>query len=629
MGFESGDFAATQERKQADALGASIKATWRPSSVDLEARTAEVIFSSGADVDRLDPWTGRSYTERLRISDASVNLDRLKRGAPVLDSHKRDSVRETIGVVDDAWIENGVGVARIRFSHRAEDILQDVADGVIRNASIGYSQDAIRKQKRKDAPDLWEVTRFTPYEVSLVTVPADAAAQVRAESYSTERQVRSGDMKVEREEVRTATSIVQDAQVRERERCSYIATHCRKHQLHELERELVDAGTPLDQCKDRILEAIVNKPENNVEIDHRFAPGDDHRRSRSFVEDAAEALALRECVIKKSDNAQANEMAGWTFYEMAQRAAGIHGVSLRGLNKIDGLKRAFNTSATLPNVAATLSTRAMLGGYEAPPRTFLDAFRPSSARNFKDNQRIKLSDAPALAVVDEGDAFLEQSLSDRKESYVVKKYGHILKFTFEMAVNDDLSALTRQAELAGFSAATAESDAFWAVVTGNGNLSDTDPIFGAGTSNLTTGVALTADALEDIRETFRNMTTENSVKLNLVPRYLFVAPDLERTAEKLLRPPTNHSTSTLTDVLSNAYASQLELRVESRLPAGDYLVVADYRGADTAEYAWLDGMRGPQVAADPDFTTAGIRYRVMDVFGAGALGRHWIYNDAA
>ncbi len=603
-------------RRRADDVPSLIEGIWRPQSANEASRSVEVVFSSGADVLRQSMFG--DYIERLRIDADSVDLSRLRTGAPVLDSHQRDGVRNVLGTVSDAWIEGDRGVARVRFSERAADVWNDVREGILRQVSIGYSRDAeVELDETINGVPVREVTRLTPYEISFVSIGADPHAQVRSH------------------EVTTAVRPQEDEQMRvtdiegERARCAYIVENCERLGLPaEFRRELIDKGISRAEAAERILEYKANEPGQVEEIDHRIEFSDS--RARDFVSDAAEGLAVRERVLKSTDNANAREFAGLSFLEVAQRAAGINGTDLRGTrDHMKLLQRAWNTSSTLSDTVAAFSTRSMMEAYETPPRTFLDAFRESTSRNFRANERIRLSDAPALAVVAEGDAFGEVSLSDRKETYTVSKRGHIIAFTFESMVNDDLQALVRQSERAGFSAATAESDAFWSVVTANGNLSDSAPIFGAGTGNLTTGVALTADALEDIRESFRNAVSETGVKLNLTPRFLFVAPDLERAAEKLLRPPTNHSTATIGDVLSNQYASQLELRVESRLPAGDYMVAADFRQIDTGEYAWLQGTRGPRIESDEDFTTAGIKYRVMDVFGAGVIDRRGLlYNDA-
>ena len=58
-------------------------------SVNTEARTVDVVFSTGAVV-RRSRWgdSGRElYDETLLISPASINMERLAAGAPVVDSH--------------------------------------------------------------------------------------------------------------------------------------------------------------------------------------------------------------------------------------------------------------------------------------------------------------------------------------------------------------------------------------------------------------------------------------------------------------------------------------------------------------------------------------------------------------
>src|SRR5262245_36445759 len=51
------------------------------------ARVVDVVFSTGAAVERRDYFSGQPYLERLSLDRGHVNLDRLNNGAPVLDSH--------------------------------------------------------------------------------------------------------------------------------------------------------------------------------------------------------------------------------------------------------------------------------------------------------------------------------------------------------------------------------------------------------------------------------------------------------------------------------------------------------------------------------------------------------------
>lgn len=154
------------------------------SSVAAEARTFVVVFTTGAGVERRDFWSGDRYVEELVVSDKAINMARLAAGAPFLDNHNfRGSVAEQLGVIERAWVENGKGMAEVRFPKEGVDPVADavfakVADGILRSVSVGYTRNKIEVDKSKD-PNIWRVTRWTPHEISMVTIPADHKAQVR------------------------------------------------------------------------------------------------------------------------------------------------------------------------------------------------------------------------------------------------------------------------------------------------------------------------------------------------------------------------------------------------------------------------------------------------------------------
>lgn len=140
-------------------------------------RTVEIAFSSEAPVER---WFG---TEVLGHDAANVRLGRLNNGGAVLVEHDR---RDQVGVVVKASIDKdrkGRAVIRFGKSARAEEIFQDVKDGIRRLVSVGYR---IHKQETKNEAGGVESVRVTdwePYELSLVSIPADDSVGVgRGES---------------------------------------------------------------------------------------------------------------------------------------------------------------------------------------------------------------------------------------------------------------------------------------------------------------------------------------------------------------------------------------------------------------------------------------------------------------
>ena len=133
----------------------------------------EITFTaaSGEPYERFDG--GQSYFERLVITPEAVNLTRLKGGASILKNHNPDII---LGVITDAWVEDGKLAIRARFRKNdpeAVTIFNDIVDGTLPNVSIGYCPDTV-VPVRENGVNFRDLTRWTPFEVSVaVGVPAD------------------------------------------------------------------------------------------------------------------------------------------------------------------------------------------------------------------------------------------------------------------------------------------------------------------------------------------------------------------------------------------------------------------------------------------------------------------------
>ncbi|HMJ88150.1 MAG TPA: HK97 family phage prohead protease [Vicinamibacterales bacterium] len=154
-------------------------------SVNDEARTVDLIFSTGAAVDRMDWWTGKRYIEKLSLDSKAIRIDRLNAGGPLLDSHAAFSVEDQLGAVVPGSVRLTKTEARatVKFSRRerVEPIWQDVREGLIRSVSVGYRVFKFEEDAGKDNKiPIRTATDWEPYEVSMVSMPADAGAKVRA-----------------------------------------------------------------------------------------------------------------------------------------------------------------------------------------------------------------------------------------------------------------------------------------------------------------------------------------------------------------------------------------------------------------------------------------------------------------
>jgi hypothetical protein len=143
--------------------------------IDPETRTVELAFSS--DYERGERSFG---IEILDHSPGAVNLERLRNRAPLLVNHSFD---DQVGVVESARIDaDRVGRAVVRFgtSARAAEVFQDVVDGIRSQVSVGYCIDEAEMLDEPDSEgnDVYRITRWTPYEISLVPVAFDPTVGV-------------------------------------------------------------------------------------------------------------------------------------------------------------------------------------------------------------------------------------------------------------------------------------------------------------------------------------------------------------------------------------------------------------------------------------------------------------------
>lgn len=137
------------------------------SNVNEETRTVSLTFSSE------EPANQSFGREILSHNHGAVDLSRLNSAAPLLWNHNPNDLR---GVVEMAYIGNDKrGHATVRFSNsEAGDLIfRDVKDGIVRWASVGYRVKAMKQTGGDGKNPEFTVTKWQPYEISLVAVPVD------------------------------------------------------------------------------------------------------------------------------------------------------------------------------------------------------------------------------------------------------------------------------------------------------------------------------------------------------------------------------------------------------------------------------------------------------------------------
>ena len=228
-----------------------------------EDKTIELSFASSEPYER---WWG---VEILRISNDAVDLSRLNDSAPLLFNHDPDIV---IGVVEKAWIDNGKAMAKVRFGNsvKAQEIWADVQDGILRNVSVGYQIKEMELVKSGEI-DTYEVTKWFPLEISIVSIPADNSVGIGRSLEENEILVKGVKMEQKPQQTEVKSEVKSEPKVdvkevekkareAERARVAEISAIAEKFNKKNLAKKAIEEGMSVDEFRAKILDELRAEP---------------------------------------------------------------------------------------------------------------------------------------------------------------------------------------------------------------------------------------------------------------------------------------------------------------------------------------------------------------------------------
>ena len=629
-------------------------AQFAPDTMDTEARTVELVWTTGAQVRRYS-WMDGDFIEELAVDKKSVRMDRLNNGAPFLDVHNQYETRAVLGVVEKAWIANGEGRAVVRFSKRAEvdPIFQDIKDGILRNISVGYKTHKVEKGNFKDGLPIVRAIDWEPFEISLVPVGADAKAGFRSneENNSCEIVDLSDDLinKVKQEEetrsmktetvtqTETKTEVEKpadtaavsteatrnEATTAERKRVSEILEVCAKAKTAEdVTKRYLESGTTIEQVRKEIIDNMktTDKIDSTVRVE---AGAQDESMTRK--EGMEEALLSRSNPAQFKVTDKSRQFIGMSLLRMAEEVIGS--AKARGLNRSSLAKRALSTGDFV-EVLANVSNKTLRRGYELQPRTFAPFITPGTLTDYKPAKRIAFGEMSNLEKVLEGEEYEQGTIGESAESISLGKYGKIIKITEEMIVNDDLNAFSRIAQLSGAASARLESKLVYNdVLLANPLMADGFALFSSQHGNLPTAAAITVASLGIAKALMRKQKGVDGLDyLDLEPAVLICGPDKETEARQVL---FGQMLATQTSN-ANIFANSMQLVVDSRITGNKWFLSASPSIIDTIELAMMEGMNGPELSQEAEFNGDFIKFKTKHIAAAKAIDyRGLVYNAGA
>jgi HK97 family phage prohead protease len=646
--------------------------TLRRADVDPEARTVAAALSSETPVER---WFG---VETLVHSDEAINMERAAASLPLLFGHDHEL---PIGRIREIRLD-GDRVLRgsLVFSKnaKAEEVWQDVRDGMLTDISVGYRID----DYVEEADDQISVTRWTPLEASVVAVPADHRVGINR-SNSPKPEAIMPESKNPEQSGTTApveqTNVIDTAEFsasrqrqietgraegqrleRERQQAIRRLFEAPRFQTPEY-RDLMDAcierGLTQAQAAQTLLEFVgtgvepVTDQAERQETGSAYGPGQAQARGTAtagkdqmekFVEGATLSVLVRAQVERDAEKvrlARSGEFSGVKLSRLAEMYLRRSGVSHIPGNELDmvGLaitRQGLHGTSDFANLLENIANKAVLAGWGTAPETWDRWCRTGSLPDFRSASRTGLSEFSDLEIVYENGEYKAGSVSDVKEPIQLTTYGKMFHISRQAIINDDLDQLSRMPMKMGRAANRKVGDLAYAVLTDNATLNqDSTDLFHANHSNYIasgSGAAPSVTTIEAARTAMGTQTDPSgTATLNYEPAYLLVPKALQSTGNVLASAqydPAGTAGTLTPNTVQGTFSVVADARLDTFLATGWYMA-GDPMLTDTVEVAFLNGMTEPYMEQKDPWDKDGVSYKVRIDAGAAALDFRALYYN--
>lgn len=622
-----------------------------PETYNADARTIEVVWTVGARVRRYDWYADEYYDEELQVDDASVDLTRLNSGAcAVLDSHRTyGGLDAQIGVVEKAWLADGIGYAQLRLSSREDvaGIVADIVGGIIRNISVGYTAQRYIIDRTEGQVPVYRAVEWTPHELSFVTVPADAAATTRNNPNPAQgtpcvftraapqeipmpqpADTRAADTAAQQDTpapVAAPSAPAPAANDDAATRAADIVELATRHGMTERAPEWLRAGYSVDKVRTLILDELATRDEaagghiNRIEVTQ-----DEQDLQRDAF---AHALLGRAQVIDPSTKrvfavTGDNPVRGLTLLDLARRSLERAGVRTEGMQKLELVGRAFTQGGSdFPVLLENAMHKALQSAYALAPDTWSRWCATGTVTDFRAHNRYRLGSIGNLDAVNELGEFVNKTIPDgEKASITAGTKGNIINLSRQAIINDDLGAFIGLATTFGRAAKrTIEADAY-AYLASNPMLSDGKALFHADHGNLGATGAPSVTTIDEARVLLakqkdvggndfldlRAAVWLGPLSYGSAARVTNNAEYDPDTANKLQRP--NAVRGLFRDIVDTP-----------RITDSKWYLFADPSDAPVFEVAFLDGVTEPFLDQEEGFTVDGVRWKARLDYGIAAI----------
>ncbi len=621
--------------------------SFRFKPVEDGVRTLPAAFSSEVTVKR---WFG---SERLLHTDKAINMQRAAEGLPLLFNH---DTSKPIGRAENIQLVDGVLRGDVTFSENqlAEEVFKDVKGQFLRDISIGY-----QIEKYKDVAGGIEAQRWLPYEVSIVTVPADTSVGINRNHETSEEKImgdennENGNKTIVQEVGAQHKLGVQAGALQEQERANGIralfSPHITVAQAPELmERCLSDCNVSIDGARTALLDlfSVGYKPTAAAGETRTEVGQEDSEKFGDAISDAICVRGGLEADQKVIDNVNSGEFRSYSLTAMARAMAEHNGMNIKGMDAKQLVGQSFirsvggHSTSDFPSILANVGNKAVAKGYALADTTWSKWAFSRPVSDFKTVDLVALSEFSNLEIKPEGGEFKYGTMTDKKEQLKVHTKAKGFSITREAIINDDLGMLTVAPQRMGQAAARSVEQLAYETLTSNPVLiEDGKTVFISDHKNIGSAGAIAEGTISELIQLMamqQGILSNKSVAknkrstqlLNILAKYLIVPVSLKIEAERLMM-----AEFVSADLQPNMVRGALEVIASpylDQVSSTAYYSLADQNVNDTVIMAFLNGKQTPTVESQNGWNVQGIDFHVyIDVGAAWGDFRGAAYNAGA
>jgi HK97 family phage prohead protease len=636
--------AKSATRKSPDTDNLRRKWSFKPDTLDEEQRTVWAVAATETPV---RTWYG---SEVLRCQRTAIDAGRMKL-LPVIDTHDRSSILNTLGQVVEHQIEGRSLLVKIAFadSERGRHAFDLVRSGIVNKVSVGYRIHDYEEQRASDGSTLLTATRWEPVEVSLVSVPADPNATIRgmkmarmttgrrrAPARDQINDQRGGEMD---NEGRSGVDDVDDEQDSVRTRSELRRQASMERQIDELRTQAVRSGLraadfddavenvrSIQHARELVFDLLAERQNQN-----RTEPGRSSELSGQAAQsenNVIDALAVRLGARSQIAN---NPLLGCGLIQLGRQHMEEQGVSVRRMDDAQvaelliggrsagfGGVRAAHTTSDFPLLLQAAGQRVLLERYAAIGTPLKTLSSRRDARDFRQQSFIRPGEAPKLLKVLESGEIKHGTLSEDSRGLKIETYARLFALSRQALINDDLGAFSDFVTAFAQSSAETEGDLFFELLSANSfagvSLSDGQPFFHSSRNNIAaSGTSISVASVSLARTAMRLQKNVNgSGTAGVVPAVLMVGPAMETAAEQFVA-----EINAITTDEVNPFGGKLRLAVENRYSGNGWWLFADPGQRPALMHGYLSGSEGPQVETKNGWEVLGTEFRCVLDFGCG------------